>query len=195
VQSGCQRVTLSSISTVVLRAVAFDTPHYRPPLMAPKLRRWCLTRQRPTMRATSWRPSSAIKKHRNHHAAFIDPSGLAGIMLFFLALFMVPISGGHGGRSVDLAATRHATLQPGALKEDALDVILTRDGRIYFGHTSVKFADLPEQIRLSIQRGSDRKVYLRADARVKYGDVKAVLDQVRAAGVQDVAVLVETARK
>jgi biopolymer transport protein TolR len=148
------------------------------------------------MPATTWRPSSAIKKCGNHYAAFIDPSGLAGIMLFFLTLFMIPISGGHGSLPIDLAVTTHATPERGALKEDALEIILTRSGQIYFGHTSVKFADLPTQIKLwVVQRGSDRKVYLRVDARAKYGDVKAVLDQVRAAGIQRVAFIVETARR
>jgi biopolymer transport protein TolR len=147
------------------------------------------------MPATTWRPSSAIKKRGNNYAAFIDPSGLAGIMLFFLMLFMIPMSGGHWGLSVDLAVTRHATPEPDALKEDALEVILTRNGTIYFGHTRVTFADLPAQIRLWVQKGSERKVYLRADARAKYGDVKAVVDDIRSAGIQNVALIVETARK
>jgi len=148
------------------------------------------------MRAAIWRPSNAIKKRGNQYAAFIDPSGLAGIMLFFLVLFMIPSTGEHGGRgSVDLAATTHATPEPGALKEDSLDIVLTRDGTIYFRHTRIKFPNLEHQIRISVQQGSDRKAYLRVDARAKYGDVKAVLDQIRDADIQDVALIVETARR
>jgi biopolymer transport protein TolR len=147
------------------------------------------------MRAAIWRPSNAIKKRGGQYAAFIDPSGLAGIMLFFLMLFMIPISPGHWGSSVDLAATRHATPQPGALKEDSLDIVLTRNGMIYFRHDKINCSDLAGQIRMWVRQGSERKVYLRADARAKYGDVKAVVDQIRAAGIQDVALIVETARK
>lgn len=147
------------------------------------------------MTVTIWRPSSAIKKRRNIYAAFIDPSGSAGIMLFFLALFMIPVSGGHGGIGIDLAATTHPTPQPGALKEDSLDIVLTRDGSIYFRYTKVRLSALAGQIRMSVLQGSDRKACLRADARANYGDVKVVLDQIRAVGIQDVALIVETARR
>jgi hypothetical protein len=77
-----------------------------------------------TLPAATWRPSSAIKKRGNRYAAFIDPSELAGIMLFFLALFIIRATGGHGGIGVDLAPTTHATLHPGALKEDSLSTWL-----------------------------------------------------------------------
>lgn len=50
------------------------------------------------------------------------------------------------------------------------------------------------KIRESVQSGSERRVYLWVDAKAKYGDVKVVLDGVRDAGIEKVALLVEQQR-
>jgi biopolymer transport protein TolR len=93
--------------------------------------------------------------------------------------------------NVNLPVTAHPEALPGALKEDALDVYLSRDGTIYFKSSRVGKDELPQVLGHCYRRGSERKVYFRADARVKYGDVKAVLDEISAAGVQDVAFITE----
>jgi biopolymer transport protein ExbD len=48
-------------------------------------------------------------------------------------------------------------------------------------------SNLVPLLREGVREGSERKVYLRADARAKYGEVKAVLDQIRLAGIENVA--------
>jgi len=59
----------------------------------------------------------------------------------------------------------------------------------------VSLENLLELIRTAYQHGAERKVYLRADARAKYGDIKATLALIREAGIQDVALIVEQARQ
>jgi biopolymer transport protein ExbD len=39
--------------------------------------------------------------------------------------------------------------------------------------------DLPERIEQKVRTGSERKAYLRADARAQHGDIEAVIQQVR----------------
>jgi biopolymer transport protein ExbD len=80
---------------------------------------------------------------------------------------------------------------PGALKEDALKVVVTRDGTIYFREHRIALEDLPNEIREGLRSGAERKVYIAVDARAKFGDVPAVLDKIRLAGVEKVAFLTE----
>jgi hypothetical protein len=68
---------------------------------------------------------------------------------------------------------------PGAEREDAMQISVTRDGRIYFRNNIIMLQDLPEQIRQGVQNGAEKRIYLNADARAKYADVLAVLDQIR----------------
>jgi biopolymer transport protein ExbD len=119
----------------------------------------------------------------------IELSGLASLMIFFLALFMLPafLPYHHRGGDVDLAPVDHPKSMPGALKEDAMQVSLTRDGTVYLNDSRVKNGDLVLLLRQGVREGSERKVYLRADARARYADVKVVLDEIRLAGIENVS--------
>ena len=80
---------------------------------------------------------------------------------------------------------------PGALKEDALRVMVTRDGQVYLCDSHLMYGDLTDEIRERVRNGAEKKVYLAVDARAKYGDAKAVLDQIRMAGIGNVSFLTE----
>jgi biopolymer transport protein ExbD len=97
----------------------------------------------------------------------------------------------HYSRSVDLASADHPELQPDAIRDSALKVYVTRDGSFYFRYNKVAIDELPDLLRTACLKGSERKVYLRVDARARYADVKVVLDQISTAGIHDVAFIVE----
>jgi biopolymer transport protein ExbD len=61
-----------------------------------------------------------------------------------------------------------------------------------FFRTDVVAAEqLPVHIREALGQGAENKVYIRADAHAQYGDVKMILDAVRASGVENVAFLAD----
>jgi len=78
---------------------------------------------------------------------------------------------------------------PRAVREDALTVGVTRDGKVYFRNVPISAEDLPDQIREGLRSGAEKKVYFRADARARYGDVKQVLIEIRRAGIENVCFL------
>jgi biopolymer transport protein ExbD len=80
---------------------------------------------------------------------------------------------------------------PGALREDTLKIFVTRDGAIYFREHRIALEDLADEIREGLRNGAERRVYIAVDARAKYGDVGAVLEKVRLAGIEKVAFLTE----
>lgn len=93
--------------------------------------------------------------------------------------------------SLDVAKVSHPTDLRGALREDALLVAVQRDGNVWFGSSRIEPDYLAMAIRGRLTEGTERKVYIRADARAKYGTVVAVLQSVRSAGVEDVAFLLD----
>ena len=138
-----------------------------------------------------WTPSA--RQRRARLRGVIDVSGFAGVMLalLFLMIFgemypMHPLS-----LPVDMAFARHSTLQPNAWREDAVIVTITRDGSLYLLNTRVTPADVPPQLRDLMGSREDKTVYVKADARAKYGDVKTVLDQIRQSGLQNITFLTE----
>lgn len=88
----------------------------------------------------------------------------------------------------------HSVSMPGANREDALIVVIMRDGSIYFGNGRTSSGRLAAQIRERLGRGAEKKVYIRAEGRVYYRTVREVLQAVRSAGLEKVAFLVEQRR-
>jgi len=59
-----------------------------------------------------------------------------------------------------------------AQKEDAITVIIARDGTVYFRNYRTTFDDLPRAIEEAVRDGAERKVYVKAEARARYSDVE-----------------------
>ena len=122
----------------------------------------------------------------------INVTPMADVMLVLLIIFMVVTPMLQKGVSVDLAKTDNPHRMEDADKEDALLVAVMRDGKTFLGTEQVKdIAELTTKIKDKIANKVDKRVYLRADARAKYGRVVEVVDNVRAAGVDQLGLLTE----
>jgi len=91
----------------------------------------------------------------------------------------------------DLPKVGHLAPMLVANREDAMVVAVQRNGRVWLGNDSLSPDQLRTRIREAMSHGAERKVYIRADARAKYGTVAEVLDSVRSAGVENIAFLVD----
>jgi biopolymer transport protein ExbD len=116
---------------------------------------------------------------------------MADIMLVLLIIFMVVTPMLQKTHQVDLAAVNDPRDMKDADKDDAVVVAITRDGSIYLENTKVKKEELTNQIKDQIANKLDKTVYVKSDARAKYGDVVAVVDEIRSAGVDQLGLLTE----
>src|SRR5512142_3265878 len=113
----------------------------------------------------------------------INVTPMVDVMLVLLIIFMVITPMLQKGVSVDLAKTNNPTQMPDADKEDALLVAITRDGKIFFGSDQVQPDQLTGKVKDRLTNRVDKRVFIKADARTKYGNVVDVVDDVRSAGV------------
>jgi len=116
---------------------------------------------------------------------------MADIMLVLLIIFMVVTPLLTKDIPVDMASASNSRDMQDADKDDAIVVAVTRDGRIYLGSTNVTKEDLSGQVKDRIATRLDKTVYVRSDARAKYGDVVAVVDEIRSAGVDQLGLLTQ----
>ena len=93
------------------------------------------------------------------------------------------------GISVDLPPTINAVAVPDADKQDALVVTVTRDGSVYLGVNLTSTATLAEEVRNVLSHRSQKTLYIKADARIRYASLVRILDSVGTAGVQAVTLL------
>jgi len=121
----------------------------------------------------------------------INVTPLVDVMLVLLIVFMVITPMLQKGVSVDMARVNNPRPMAAADKEDAVLLAITRDGKIYLGPDSIAVDQITTQIKDRIADKLDKTVYLKSDARAKYGDVVTVVDAVRAAGVDSIGLLTE----
>jgi len=95
------------------------------------------------------------------------------------------------GVSVDLAKVNNPESMPDADKEDALVVAIMRDGKIFFGNDQTPPDQLTQKVKDRLASRVDKRIFIRADARAKFGSVVSVVDNVRAAGVDQLGLLTD----
>jgi biopolymer transport protein ExbD/biopolymer transport protein TolR len=116
---------------------------------------------------------------------------MVDVMLVLLIIFMVVTPMLNNKVNVDLAKTMSAVPLPDADKDDAVKVSIVRDGRVYLGATQVSLADLGPKAQALLENKPNKTVFIRADSRARYGVVMDAIDNLRTAGVDEVAFLTE----
>jgi len=122
----------------------------------------------------------------------INVTPMVDVMLVLLIIFMVVTPMLQKGISVDMAKVNNPEQMQDADKEDALLVSITRDGKVYFGTDQIQDIDsLTTKVKDRLQNKPDKRVYVKADMRARFGSVVKVVDSVRAAGVDDLGLLTD----
>ena len=121
----------------------------------------------------------------------INVTPMADVMLVLLIIFMVITPMLQKGVSVELAQTTNPVDMQDADAEDAVLLSVTRDGKFFLGADDVRLEELPGLVVNILTGRLDKTVYVKSDFRARYGDVVAVVDTVRAAGVDRIGLLTE----
>jgi len=125
----------------------------------------------------------------------INVTPLVDVMLVLLIIFMVITPMLQKGVSVDMARVNNPRLMQAAEKEDATTLAITRDGTIYMNSDKITADKITAKVKDRVEDKLDKTVYVKSDARAKYGDVVSVVDAVRAAGVDAIGLLTEKTEK
>src|SRR5215469_6705672 len=118
---------------------------------------------------------------------------MADIMLVLLIIFMVITPMLQHGAPVDMAKAENADKMPNADRGDAIIGAVTRDSRFFLspGNKEVGLDAITDNVKDLVTGRLDKTVYVRSDARAKYGDVVKVVDEIRSAGVENIGLLTE----
>ena len=123
--------------------------------------------------------------------ADINVTPMVDVMLVLLIIFMVITPMLSKGVSVDMAKTKNPISMQAADKEDAVLVAVTRDGKVFLGSTPLPIEQLPGKVKDMLSSRLDKTCYLKSDARARYEKVVEVIDNLRAAGVDQLGLITE----
>ena len=121
----------------------------------------------------------------------INVTPLVDVMLVMLIIFMVITPMLSKGVTVDKAKTKNPIAMPDADKEDAVLVSITRNGEVYLKTDRTTPDQLPGKVKDLLTNQLSKRVYINSDARARYERVVEVVDNLRAAGVDELGLLTE----
>jgi biopolymer transport protein ExbD len=132
-----------------------------------------------------------VKQKAPAAVADINVTPMVDVMLVLLIIFMVITPMLSKGVSVDMVKTRNPIPMAAADKSDAILISVTRDGKTFLGSNQIPAEDLPPKVKDLLTNRVDRTVFVKSDSRAKYEKVVAVVDNLRAAGVDLIGLLTE----
>jgi biopolymer transport protein ExbD len=123
----------------------------------------------------------------------INVTPMVDVMLVLLIIFMVITPMLQHGVTVEMVKAKNPIAMKDADKEDAVLVGVTRDGKVVLSPGNIQLlpSDLPNRVKDLLTNRLDKTVYIKADMRAKYELVEDVVDNLRAAGVDQLGLLTE----
>lgn len=139
---------------------------------------------------TSSTPRSGRPSHRP--MAEINVTPFVDVMLVLLIVFMIAAPLLTTGVPIDLPDSGAKAIS----EEDnkPLEVSISKDA-LYVGETKVKRARLIKLLGSMTKNNPDRRIYIRADKGLSYGEVMEVLGAINGAGFRKVALVSNSTSK
>ena len=75
------------------------------------------------------------------------------------------------------------------LRDDVIVIAVMRDGTYCVGSDKVSPEQIAFRLQKGIRAGSERKVYIKADQRTKYGNVALAIDAVHEVGIEQIGLV------
>ena len=140
------------------------------------------------MAAAFNRPGARGTRGRYRPLAEINVTPLVDVMLVLLIIFMVTAPLMTSGVPVDLPKT---TAQPINSDSEPLTVSLDAQGKIFLQDSEVQLPELVARLQSAAQNNPDRRIFVRADKGIAYGQVMTVMGTLTQGGFNKVALLAE----
>jgi biopolymer transport protein ExbD len=123
--------------------------------------------------------------------ADINVTPMVDVMLVLLIIFMVITPMLSKGISVDMVKTVNPIPMQAADKSDAIIIAVSRDGQTWLNTTQMAADQLAPKVKDMLTNRLDKMCYVRADSRARYEKVVDVVNNLRAAGVDQLGLLTE----
>ena len=133
----------------------------------------------------------AVRNEGSKVNSNINVTPMVDVMLVLLIIFMVITPMLSKGVPIDLVKTRNPIAMQAADRSDAVLISVTRDGKTYLGRDQIDPATLPQKVKDMLSNRTDKECFLKADTRAKYQVILDVVQNLQAAGVDQLGLLTE----
>ncbi len=129
-------------------------------------------------------------KVSNEHEVSSEPNvvPLCDVLLVLLIIFMVVTPLIQRGIDVKLPVALNTINMP---ENPEVVLSIRKDGKLYIGQDQITLDNLQTMIEEAFMTASDKRLYLRADGELEYGNIVDVVEILKAAGVEIVGIITE----
>lgn len=113
---------------------------------------------------------------------------LCDVLLVLLIIFMVVTPLIQKGVDVRLPVALNTINMP---ENPEVVLSIKKDGSMYLGQDKVTMENLQTLIEEAFMTASDKRLYLRADGELEYGNIVDIVEILKAAGVEIVGIITE----
>ena len=133
--------------------------------------------------------SSGSRRGRRTFNAEINVTPMVDVMLVLLIIFMITATALQRGVEVNLpkAATSNLTVP----KTTPLLVTVTQDAKVYISETEIELNELTSKLLAIAGEGYEERIFLQGDTNAAYGEVLAVMTQMKNAGFTNIALVTD----
>lgn len=134
-----------------------------------------------------------IKRDREDIFSEINVIPLIDVSLVLLIIFMITATFIIAGTGLDIKLPKAASVK--VQEQLELVVFITKEGKIYLGSEEVKVGVLLKKLKRKVGATEKVVVIISADKNISYEKLIEVLDTVRQAGIEDIALAAEMKKR
>jgi biopolymer transport protein ExbD len=130
-----------------------------------------------------------VGENKGNIVADINVTPLVDVMLVLLIIMMLVAPMLQQGVNVRLPQSTHRVDKPET--QDQTVIAIAANRALYLNARPVQEAELGTRISEALEGKTQKIVIIKADEEVEYGAVMAAMDQLRAAGIEDIGLITE----